>query len=87
MEVGLASWRYARLRIGDSAASKCTGSGDMITVGDAKTSIFYEKISPAFNGQGGNPMVCGSTMPLGETPLGSDDVALIKNWINEGANP
>ena len=29
----------------------------------------------------------GSRMPLGGSPLSADQIALIRRWISEGANP
>jgi hypothetical protein len=46
--------------------------------GDSAHSYMYEKISKAQPASGGQ-------MPLGADPLPSDQMALIKTWIDEGA--
>ena len=48
--------------------------------GDSAHSYLYEKISQAQPASGGQ-------MPLGSDPLPSDQIALIKSWIDQGAKP
>jgi hypothetical protein len=48
--------------------------------GDSAHSYLYEKISHA-------QPASGSQMPLGSNPLPADQMALIKNWIDQGAKP
>lgn len=48
--------------------------------GDSTHSYLYEKITSA-------QPASGSQMPLGSNPLPSDQIALIKAWIDEGAPP
>jgi hypothetical protein len=48
--------------------------------GDSAHSYLYEKISRA-------QPTSGSQMPLGADPLPSDQMTLIKTWIDQGAKP
>jgi hypothetical protein len=48
--------------------------------GDSAHSYLYEKVSQA-------QPASGSQMPLGSNPLPSDQIALIKTWIDQGAKP
>jgi hypothetical protein len=46
--------------------------------GDAANSYLYQKIT-------GAPGISGSRMPLIGGPLSASDIALVQQWINEGA--
>ncbi|MBO6574482.1 MAG: hypothetical protein JJ896_03625 [Rhodothermales bacterium] len=52
-------------------------SGPTVVAGDADASPLVDKISP-------NPSQ-GSRMPLGAAPLSASDIALIRQWIDDGA--
>jgi hypothetical protein len=58
--------------------SSCSTSNmKRVVAGSSATSLLYLKVA-------GNPP-CGSRMPRGRTPLSAANIALIKNWIDQGA--
>lgn len=51
--------------------------GSLVVAGDADASALVDKIEPS-------PQF-GSRMPLGGTPLGNEQILIIRTWIDEGA--
>lgn len=49
-----------------------------VNPGNADDSYLVRKIE-------GGPNIVGAQMPLGGTPLSSEDVAMVRQWINDGA--
>jgi hypothetical protein len=65
----------------DSLVNQPSGQRDDLTLvvpGDAESSLLWLKVSS------NNPPV-GSTMPLLGAPLTGDELATIRDWINQGA--
>lgn len=62
-----------------SNAKATNGLGTSIMVpGDAENSYLYMKVS-------NDPRIIGSKMPLDRPSLSSNELVLIKSWINSGA--
>jgi hypothetical protein len=57
---------------------------EIVVPANSAQSLLYNKIASAE--PGGPATICGSAMPIG-VPLPPSSVALIKRWIDEGANP
>jgi hypothetical protein len=61
-----------------AASGSCSSTGlDRAASGDADNSLLVQKLraSPP----------CGARMPLGRSPLSTDQIELIEQWINAGA--
>ena len=56
---------------------------DRIEPGDPANSYLWHKFNNSHLSVGGT----GSRMPKGGQPLGAADLALIEQWILDGANP
>jgi hypothetical protein len=65
------------------SGSSCSGYGLRVDPGNAQMSLLIEKLTQ--NAATTPPLVCGSQMPLGVTPLPSSEINEIEEWINEGA--
>jgi hypothetical protein len=68
-----------------SQTSQCVtaatnGFGTRVVPGDAASSFLWNKVSGLPAG-----VVCGSQMPLGQTPLDAGELSIIEDWINQGA--
>lgn len=94
MTTGLASGAYSQL-INVRAMGTVPGAvqltcamSDLIRVvpSSGATSLLYNKVNSKLLNM---PALCGNTMPAAANapPLTADQVATIKAWIDEGANP
>jgi hypothetical protein len=70
--------QMARLRLDGKKAAFAGGqSGEVIKPGNATGSVLYQRVA----GIGDQPR-----MPMGGKPLPPEKIALIRDWINQGAN-
>jgi hypothetical protein len=53
---------------------------DRITPGDPDDSYLFMKVT-------GDPRIFGDQMPAFAPPLGTDDLQMLRDWIEQGANP
>ena len=67
---------YAALIDQTSTSRDCAGMA-YIVPGDAKSSLFYTKLTAA--------PPCGERMPQGGGALPADQIALVRSWIDGGA--
>ena len=75
---------FTNLTTGTSSATAEVGCNEHYVVSaNAAKSLLYEKVV----GPPTLPTACGVQMPKGEAALSSTDVALIEDWINDGAAP
>jgi len=75
LTLGTQAEAYKNL-VGAAATSPC--SGERVIAGDAAKSLLYELVADT------NPP-CGSQMPLDGAHLSPDDLQVIEDWINDGA--
>jgi hypothetical protein len=62
-----------------NVASKEVPSLDRVEPGNPDDSYVVQKVE--------GTAAVGGQMPLGRTPLTAEQIALIRQWISEGANP
>lgn len=66
---------YASL-MATSTSSMCGGNQPLIVPGDPDTSLFFLKLTTP---------PCGGRMPLGGDPLTAEQLAMVRSWIEAGA--
>ncbi len=80
---------YSQLDLGDSARSNLVfvasngSSLFYVTAGDHEASYLWHKVNGTHATVGG----MGSRMPAGADPLPQEDIDLIAEWIDDGAQP
>jgi len=72
---GSASFTYSNLVNTDATNGPCAGDV-RVAPGDADGSVLYKRLAGS---------TCGDRMPQGGNPISSGDLALIHDWIDQGA--
>jgi len=78
LSFGVKATAYSDLVGVAAQGSGCKSSGEKrVVAGSSATSLLYMKVA--------GTQTCGARMPENKTPLSAANIALIKNWIDQGA--
>lgn len=57
----------------------------LVSPGDPTNSFLFHKVTGDFTGLACATAACGERMPQRSTPLSDEDIAMIQEWIQQGA--